>query len=338
MIAPLLTAQTTHAEFSLGLAGDIMLNGIKPSAKTFAGIQAELSRPDVCLANLEVPLTDRTISTGRKSAAELRARTQFILKADPKHAPFIAASGIDLVSMANNHAMDYGGAGIAQMQSQMTLHKITFAGAGQNASDAMQIGVFKLRNGVRVGLFSALAFVGRGALLKTTPATMTQPGINVLSFGGNINVGAKARIARIVAVAKTKCDFLVIGLHWGVERQTLPTSYQVSLGRAFAEAGANLVWGHHPHVLQGAELYRGVPIFYSMGNLISPTAAVTGIVHLRFRDDKMIRAYFRGVSIGGGRAVALSGPSEAVQRRRFFGLCEVLQKKYPAALSNPIFR
>ena len=287
------------------------------------------------LANLEVPLTTNKYPTTRKTVAELKARTQFILKANPQHAQWIKLAGIDMVTLANNHAMDYGFAGVRQMTKLLSGKGIAFAGAGAQGEDAMKIATFRLMDGTRVGLFSAMAFVGRAALLKTTPATITTPGINVLNFNAKIDKVAVQRISNIVAAARKQCDFLIIGLHWGVERETIPTAYQVALGRAFADAGANVIWGNHPHVLQGAEVYKGVPIVYSMGNLISPTNALTGVVHLRIKDKKAMRIFFQPAMVRGGRVSALEDLDGRELRGHYINLCRALLKKFPNKDSRP---
>lgn len=322
-------------EYSIAFAGDLMLNAIKPDAKVFAGVTKALSAPDVAFANLEIPLTTARTATTRKTAAELKARKQFVLKADPKHAAFIKSSGIDVVSLANNHGMDYGAAGSREMRDVLRRVGIEFAGAGESATEAMKIATFKLPRGQVVGLFSAMAFVGRGALLKTTPATTRSAGINVLNFGGTIDAEAKARIGRIVKAARDKCDVLVIGLHWGIERETVPTPYQVSLGRAFIDAGADFVWGHHPHVLQGAEIYNGKPILYSMGNLVSPTPAKTAIVTMRFIDGRLTRTFVQPCLVSGGRVTIETSAVAAQERLRFKNLGLALRKRFPSKASQP---
>src|SRR5262249_36568171 len=144
-----------------------------------------------------------------------------------------------------------------------------------------------------VTLVSGLAFMATGAINKLTPATDDRAGIHGLFFNGTIDKKAKAYLKDWITGQKPdgKKDRpqLVVALHWGIERQTIPTSYQVNLARACIDAGADVVWGHHPHVLQGAELYKGRPILYSMGNLISKKEGPTGLVRLYFEDGKFKR-------------------------------------------------
>src|SRR5947208_3432144 len=107
-----------------------MLNGIEAKLRPLAKI-APLLKPAGCaLANLEIPLTTTTQTTSRKSAADLMARNQFILKADPAHAAGLAQGGIDLVSLGNNHCMDYRAAGLSEMRKTLQKSHISCAGAG----------------------------------------------------------------------------------------------------------------------------------------------------------------------------------------------------------------
>ena len=278
-----------------------MLNQIPFKGNPLIGIAPILSSANLAIANLESPLTTQKKATVRKTAKELKARSQFLLKGDPRFAKLLALDGIRIVGMANNHCMDYRGAGVAEEIGALNGAQILHTGAGGNAAESAVPAVFKLPNGFRVGVVCALAFVGTSALRKCTPATTTEPGINVLNFGGKIDDKAKAKLAAIVANARKNCDFLIIGLHWGIERQPLPTSYQVQLGRACIDAGADMVWGHHPHVLEGSEIYHGKPILYSMGNLVSPVPAETALAKLRFNGNKLEKLEFIPCSVKGGR-------------------------------------
>jgi len=304
-----------------------MLNGIAPSPKTFAGVERITKGADLTVANLEIPLTTARTPTLRKTAEELRRKDQWVLKADPRHGQHLASSGFDLVSLANNHAMDFGPAGLTQMTRTLEAVGIAYAGAGRHLNDALRPTIVTLPNGKRVGLISGMAFVTTAALQKVTPATPKEPGVNGLTFDGVIGTRARLRLGRYVAAAKRQCEFLIVGLHWGVERKQIPSRYQVDLGRAFAEAGADLVWGHHPHVLQGAELYRGVPILYSMGNLISPLPAQTGFA--RFSFGRQITFDFLPARIRAGRVSALTGREAVAARIEFARLCGEVQRCYP---------
>lgn len=318
------------------LGGDIMLNGIGIRQQALTGAAPVLRTADVAIANLEIPLTDAKAATSRKSAAELKARKQFVLKADPRHGASIAKAGIDVVSLGNNHCMDFRKTGLDQMRRTLAKIGVVYAGAGDDRVAALAPAVYRGRDGVRTGLVSALAFVGDGALWHCTPATDSTAGVAALAFSGRLDEAAAEVLRAAIADAKTRCDLLVVGLHWGIERQTVPTAYQVRLGRMCIDAGADVVWGCHPHVLQGAELYKGKPILYSMGNLVSSMPAETGLVRLAYDRSSFVRAEFVPYAISLGRIAA--SPKPAAARKAFARLCAFLQKRYPSPEAEALFR
>lgn len=320
---------------TLIFGGDVMLNGIAPSAKTFAGIAADVRGADLAFANVEIPWTSSRTGTVRKTKEELKRRDQFILKADPRHAPFFAGTGFDFASLANNHAMDYGPQGMDETISLLEGQKIAYAGAGANLRDAMRPAIRVLPDGTRVGMVSAMAFMTAGALWKITPATETAPGVNTFSFGGTIGKAARLQLTDYLGKARKECDLLVVAVHWGTERKTLPNPYQVTLGRALVDAGADIVWGHHPHVLQGAELYRGKPILYSMGNLISALPGETGLLKMEGRGKKRTFT-FLPARISGGKVSRLPVAQTPAAQKRFSALCEALVKKFPHKKSRAL--
>ena len=312
-----------------------MLNRIPPSPHVLEGIGKLTAQCDLTFANLEIPLTEANTQTPNKSAAEVKKKDQWILKADPKHAPFIRQSGITMVTLANNHAMDYGSAGLEEMIAHLDGNKIHHAGAGSNYKAAMEPAYTALNGHKGVALISVLAFVTPAALRKTTPATLKGPGVGVLSFGGTIGTKAKEKLQRWIGRAKEKADIVVVGVHWGVERKSLPTPYQVTLGRALIDAGADVVWGNHPHVLQGAEFYRKKLIMYSMGNLISNLPAQNGFFKVSFDGAGNQSAVFIPGKDASGRVTLIKGMQKAAAFRNMKALCRLLLHRYPSTVSVP---
>ena len=310
-----------------------MLNGIPPQAQPLEGLAEVLGAADFAFANLEIPLTDSRAATRRKTPAELRTRSQFILKAHPDHAPHLADVGIDAVSLANNHAMDYGAGGLEQTRSLLSERGIVHAGAGSDWREATLPAIVE-RHGVRIALVSYLAFIGAEALRKCTPATDVEPGIAVLSFGGRIGPEQRKILTSIVQRARSEADLVVVALHWGIEKQRVPTSYQVALARAFVDAGADVVWGHHPHVLQGWERQGDGVIFYSLGNLISPMPAVTGLFRLTYRGKELVDVMFIPAQISGGRTRLLEDGSAEREVARMIGLNEQLTRRFSRRSTN----
>ena len=124
-----------------------------------------------------------------------------------------------------------------------------------------------------------------------------------------------------VKAAHKRCDVLVVALHGGIERQPFPTAYQVTLAHAFIDAGADVVWGHHPHVLEGTELYKGHPILYSMGNLVSHTPAVGGLISLSFNGTDFQSGTFIPTRVAGGRVTFEKGAQRLAREAAFTRLC-----------------
>lgn len=314
------------------LGGDIMLNQISVKLKPLSALKPLFDSGDVGIANLEIPLTNSRKATPYKTAAELKARTQYILKADPEHILGIKGAGIDLVSLANNHVMDYGTEGLNQMIGLLTKHNILYTGAGPTISEAKEV-VSK----DNVALLSAQAFMNTGSMMELGPATDKKPGLHALFFNASINTKTRKYLKDWIAGQRDGNEIMVVALHWGIEKQTVPTPYQVNLARACIDAGADVVWGHHPHVLQGAELYKGKPVLYSMGNLISKKEGPTGLVRIYFEDSKFKSFRFLPLSIAGGRVKPVAAKQAPARQQGFQRLSEAIQRRYPNKLSKVLF-
>lgn len=333
MVLPAQVIALTQTAWTLVLGGDIMLNGISPKTKPFEKVTEVFREADVAIANLEIPLTRSKTLTSRKSATEVKARTQFVLRADPKHIEGLREAGFDMLSLGNNHSMDYGWSGLSETLGLLESAGIGWAGAGQDWAKAVEPAIATTQNGTRVAMVSYLAFVTERAMRKCWPARTSSPGIAVLPLGGVIDKKAKERLKAIVERARRDADFVIVALHWGVERQAVPIPYQVSLGRGFAEAGADLVWGHHPHTLQGSELYDGVPILYSTGNLVSSRPGTTAIYRLKFEGRKLKSTEILPFTIAGGKVVPNLKPDT---KTAITDLDRKLRKRYPSKRStNP---
>ena len=122
-----------------------------------------------------------------------------------------------------------------------------------------------------------------------------------------------------------------------MSEKLFPTSYQVSLARACIDSGADVVWGHHPHVLQGAELYKGKPIFYSMGNLISRKEGPTGLARLKFVKGKYSSFEFVPLDIAGMQVKPVPAKDIEARREAYRKLSEAVLRKYPNKRSKALF-
>lgn len=325
-----LLAAAAPARVEMVFGGDLMFNGISAKTPALVGIH-RLTRPaGVAFANLEIPLTNQGRPTAAKPAAEIRARDQFVLRGDPRHTQALKASGFDVVSLGNNHTFDYGLEGFRQMRALLDRAGILHSGAGENLDEARRVAVFTTPSGVRVGMVSALGFIGAKGASRCTPATPKRGGVHWLNLGGGVTATSRKRIEAWLAPAKAQCDVLVVAMHWGTEKMKTPTPYQVSVGRALVDSGADVVWGHHPHVLQGAEVYKGKPILYSAGNLVSPLPGQTGFFRVYFEEGKFKSFRFFPAQIRGGKVSLTSkGSLEPLSR--------LLAKRFPHRESRPLY-
>ncbi len=174
-----------------------------------------------------------------------------------------------MACIANNHVFDYGPDGLFDTISYLDSAGIAHVGAGRNEREAYAPAVFAI-SGVKVGL---LAFYGGG---EAPGASGSKPGVARREL---------ARIRRSISALRDRVGYLVVVLHWGTEKAILPDQGQQSLARSIIDAGADAVIGHHPHVLQGIEVYGKGVIAYSLGNFIfggnSRSTYDTGVFEIR---------------------------------------------------------
>jgi len=202
-----------------------------------------LKGADLAFCNLECPLSTRGVPGKRR----------FLFRADPKHAAALLSNGFDVVSLANNHTLDYGRDAMLDTIEAVRKAGITPVGAGANKAEASRIQVVT-RHGLRVGFVAYVDLPSYGVV--TLP---DKPGVAGVDSGS---------LPAEIRAAKKKCDALVVSFHWGVEYMKRPTERQKKLARLCIDNGADLVLGHHPHVLQPVETYKGRPIAYSMGGFV----------------------------------------------------------------------
>lgn len=203
---------------------------------------------DLRLANLEAPITRLDTTPVKK---------QYVLKQPPRASlPILTAMGLDGVSLANNHVMDFGAQGLNDTKQALEEVGIQYAGAGGNRGKAQRAAFFR-RKGVILGFLSFSNTFPRSYWAgDTTPGTA---------------YGYVQEIERRVQSVSRRTDYVLVSFHWGTERDTTPKEYQSTLAHRAIDAGADVVFGHHPHTLQPVERYREGLIFYSLGNLFFTT-------------------------------------------------------------------
>lgn len=258
-------AVSTAAVVWLAAVGDINLDGpvgrlIKANgpAHVVSEAKADLISADLTVGNLECPVSTRGTKLGKT----------WNFRAAPKSLAALKEAGIDLVTVANNHAYDYGREAFLDTLAHLKKAKIAWVGGGEDRNEAEAVRVVNLK-GIKVG------FVG---LTSTNPsegwAKNGRPGVAYSDF---------TRVPGIVARAKAQSDVLIVQFHGGTELAHDPNEIQKNVAHASIDAGADLFLGHHPHVLQPVEVYKGKAIAYSLGNFlfVSPSTSTHATVIAR---------------------------------------------------------
>jgi len=236
----IITAQHASQKVTLALLGDISLaRGVQPNMDAFSTLAAQLSSADLALANLESPLDPQWTSKEQYSST-----LSYNLCAPAERAELLKAWGLDLLSLANNHAFDCRPDGLTQTVA--ALESQNLIGIGSSRIDgAMSSPYYRNVNGL------SLAFLAFD--------DVTQP----------IDIEAAAAE---VQTAKNQGALVVVSVHWGAEYQAGASPRQKELAQELAQAGATLIWGHHPHVLQPSEWLQtdngSTLVFYSLGNAL----------------------------------------------------------------------
>jgi poly-gamma-glutamate synthesis protein (capsule biosynthesis protein) len=213
-------------------------------------IKRVLKPADVAFFNAEGPYSNTGTAATWKDV---------YFRGNPRLVPAMAKAGVDVVTMANNHCLDYGSAALLDSIRRFNANDIEVVGAGKNYSAAWKMR-FVERDGVKVG------FMGWTDIMP--------PGFAATKTGAGAAVGptwsGSANVSKSIRAAAKKVDILVASYHWGIEGQHYPIGQQIQEAHAAIDAGADLVMSHHPHYLQGIERYHGGLIMYSFGDLVFP--------------------------------------------------------------------
>lgn len=202
---------------------------------------------DIFMVNNEFPYTSRGTPTPEK---------KFTFRAKPEYASYLTDMGADLVSLANNHAYDYGEISLTDSIDTLNGIGIPFVGAGRNLEEAVKP-VYFIANDKKIAFISATQ-IERTDNPDTKEATETSPGV--------FRCWDVERLLEVVRNAKQVSDYVVVYIHWGTESTEEIDWAQKEQAPKIAEAGADLIIGDHPHVLQPIGYSGETPVFYSLGN------------------------------------------------------------------------
>ena len=180
---------------------------------------------------------------------------EYTLRNDPKYVKILQELGTDVVSIANNHILDFGQEAFLDTLATLEDAEIEYAGGGRNLERALAP-VIKTINGQTFAIFAAT----RVSPSYDWYANSKKPGILQTYDATDLN--------NAIAEANSLYDHVIVFAHWGIEREEYPQDYQRTLAKGYIDHGADLVIGAHPHILQGFEYYKNVPICYSLGNYL----------------------------------------------------------------------
>lgn len=248
--------------FGYGVASAIRKDG---GPRLFDSVGKSLHEADLTVANLEIVLS--TTPTGARFSDR-------IYRGDPGVAPGLRSAGIDVVSVCTNHTMQHGAEAFAEFVACLRDAGLVVAGA-----DVPALGVSRQvcceRRGVRIAV---LSYNFRPIQYTVAPPAWPVPDVSLIL--GDIEQ------------ARGQADVIMVTLHWGDEFISHPSPWQVSTARALVDAGAAIVIGHHPHIVQGVEAYRGGVIAYSLGNFVfdqwQTRLRRSMILHLTVHDPSQI--------------------------------------------------
>jgi poly-gamma-glutamate synthesis protein (capsule biosynthesis protein) len=242
---------------AVAAVGDVVLAREDPAA-AFALMAPLLRGADLRVANCEVALSNRGLPQHAKHE---------VLHSSPEMIAGLVAAGFDVVSLANNHTMDYGPEALLETIERLGQHGIACCGAGADDAAAWRPAVVE-RRGLRVGFVACASesYLGYAA----HPA---KPGIAVIRrdalYGPQgVNPDDLKRLAKSLRAARRAAHVVVFCCHWGLSQSRALTVSQRAIARAALRAGAHLVLGHHPHVLQGVQVAGRRAVCFSLGNFV----------------------------------------------------------------------
>lgn len=249
-----------NSEITIAFTGDILLADnlyANYTAKGIAGFLSEavhqkLMNADLTFINEEFPFSNRGTPEPNK---------EYTYCVPPERVQIFKDLDIDVISIANNHILDYGQDALADTFEVLNHAGLDYVGAGPTLDRAKQL-ITKKVNGKIIGFLAASRVVPSEAWYARNASDTHEARAGVFTAYDD------TALCEEITKAKQVCDFVVVYTHWGIERQETAAEYQRTMARHYVDAGADLVVGSHPHVMQGVEFYKDTPIVYSLGNFL----------------------------------------------------------------------
>jgi poly-gamma-glutamate synthesis protein (capsule biosynthesis protein) len=295
-------------QITLTFAGDVHFEDrvaelLDDPATAFGPVAEELADGDLTMVNLETPVTSRGTAQDKN----------YVFRAPDAAVPAMMAAGIDVVSLANNHTMDYGRLGLADTIDKAEAGGLGTVGAGADVEEAFT----PLRRTVEGVDIAILAFSQVDDLAEEWAATPVRSGM-AMAFDTE-------RAYAAVRAARADSDLVVVLPHWGAEGDQCPTARQQELAAGLIDAGADILVGAHSHVLQGAGTLGDAYVAYGLGNFLwysegleQPFSARAGVLRLTVQGRDVVRSDFvPTVMTPTGQSEALTGWRADLARHNF---------------------
>lgn len=239
---------------TLSFAGDVYFSEMITQNYDKSGISAVvdeemlsyMQQTDLFILNHEFVFSTR---------GEAMEDKEYTLRNDPQYVRILQELGTDVVSIANNHILDFGQDAFLDTLDTLEKAEIDYTGGGQNLDEASKP-VVQTINGQTFAFFGAT---------RVSPSADWYAG---KKHPGVFQTYDSAALNKAITDADSQYDHVIVFVHWGVERAEIPEDYQRTLAKEYIDAGADLIIGAHPHILQGFEYYKGVPVCYSLGNYL----------------------------------------------------------------------
>lgn len=259
---------------SYAVMGTMLQNGGNIANAISQEVITEMKSADIMMVNNEFPYSSRGTATAGK---------QFTFRAKPSTVSYLDDLGVDIVSLANNHAYDYGEEAFLDTMTTLEEAGILYVGAGRNLKEARRP-VYYIINNMKIAIVAATQ-IEKSDYPDTKGATDSSAGVFRCWNGDNL--------ISTIQEARENSDFVIAYLHWGTENSSAIDWAQEKQAPEVVAAGADLIIGDHPHCLQKIEAVNGVPVIYSLGNFWFNSKTVdTGMVKITLNQDGLQSCQF----------------------------------------------
>ena len=238
----------------------------------WTGLDGLFQNDDLTIVNLECAVSNKGSAVPK----------EFNFRGDPAALPAMRKAGVEIASLANNHSYDFGPQALVDTVKNIRKAGITPIGAGSDDEEAEAPAYLDIKGW-------KIAVVPWDFVVDPYPTAVAAPGHPGTAFGHDFN-----GVLKTVKAASRNADLVIVQTHWGVELETRPNLAQVPLGHRLIDAGADIIFGGHSHRIQPLEIYKGKPIFWSLGNFVWPLFSIegaqSGVAEVTVEPDGTIKA------------------------------------------------